>query len=123
MAVERNKAMAKRTNGACENGISTQGAEKLRKSLTDYENVVKTKLGEGLPAKVPPLQMKLKPGAMPVQTEARLYTPAKHRFLERIIAKLVHMGIVVQANTLHLHPLLSAKFNRSSLTLLILLSI
>ncbi|ETO61460.1 hypothetical protein F444_20525 [Phytophthora nicotianae P1976] len=53
-------------------------------------------LGTDPPAKVPPMKIRLKPGAKPYRCKARKYPPEVRRFMEDFNAKLVELGWVYE---------------------------
>jgi Reverse transcriptase (RNA-dependent DNA polymerase) len=60
----------------------------------EYRNVFRIKLGNDPPAKIPPLVVKVKPGATPVKDTQRRYAPAQRAFLSSTIQKLEALGAV-----------------------------
>lgn len=54
--------------------ISDAGQARLSKMVSDYKDILASKLGSHPPAKVPPLTITLKPGACPVRVPTRTYS-------------------------------------------------
>eukprot|EP00644_Phytophthora_capsici_P003253 jgi/Phyca11/102668/e_gw1.7.655.1 len=59
-------------------------------------DIWRVNLGDDPPAKVPPLKIRLKPGAKPYKTKARKYPPELQRFLEDFNNTLVSLGWVYE---------------------------
>ncbi|KAE9283919.1 hypothetical protein PF008_g27283 [Phytophthora fragariae] len=57
-------------------------------------DLFRSRLGADPPAKVPPMRIRLKPGAKPYRCKARKYPPEVRRFMEDFNAKLVELGWV-----------------------------
>lgn len=62
------------------NGISSLGNVKTRALLTEFRDVFRVRLGNDAPADIPPLDLKLKPGAAPTKNTQRVRSGAT-RFL------------------------------------------
>uniref|UniRef100_H3H5Q5 Reverse transcriptase domain-containing protein n=1 Tax=Phytophthora ramorum TaxID=164328 RepID=H3H5Q5_PHYRM len=80
-----------------ERGIVSPGAEeeRLRAILFSF-NGWRLVLGDDPPAKVPPLKIRLKPGAKPFKCKARQYSPEKSEFMAKFNAELVRLGWVIE---------------------------
>ncbi|KAE8981747.1 hypothetical protein PR001_g23913 [Phytophthora rubi] len=59
-------------------------------------DLFRSRLGADPPAKVPPVRIRLKPGAKPYRCKARKYPPEVRRFMEDFNAKLVELGWVYE---------------------------
>lgn len=87
-----------RLTEAHEQGISPNGRLRLESLLRKYRSIIRVRLNGGEPARVPPLQLKLKEGAVPVRAKPRRYPPEKRIFLRRYVAELLRMGFVKPAS-------------------------
>lgn len=56
-------------------GLSPKGSERLSKLLMDYRDVFRRRIGSGPAAKVEPMRISLKSGAVPLLTKVRRYPP------------------------------------------------
>ena len=82
------KIIEERVKEAKGNGLSEQGAESLKLSMTKFKFIFVVKLGSRPPAKVEPFKVQLKPGAQPIRATQRKYGPAQTAFIESTIKKL-----------------------------------
>lgn len=74
------------------NGLSPGRAEKLKKMLkVEYRSIFRLCLGRSDPAKVPPMDIRVKPGSLPVRVRVRRYPPEQREFLSRYVRELVDM--------------------------------
>ncbi len=63
------------------NGLPEDYRTKVCELLTEYRDLFGTKMGADPPAKVPPMVVTLKPGAVPVRVRVRRYSPPQALFL------------------------------------------
>ncbi|OWZ14905.1 hypothetical protein PHMEG_00011539 [Phytophthora megakarya] len=80
---------------ALDEGFPSDRVEQLRTAIFMYD-IWRVKLGDDPPAKVPPLKVRLKPGAKPYKTKARKYSPDLQHFLEEFNDTLVSLGWVYE---------------------------
>ena len=62
--------------------------------VTEYDDVLRLRLGPGPPAKVEPLSIDLIEGARPVRAKQRRYPPPKREFRNRVTSKLLEYGFI-----------------------------
>ncbi|KAG3239380.1 hypothetical protein PI124_g15680 [Phytophthora idaei] len=67
----------------------------LRRLATRFD-IWRLKLGDDPPARVPPMKIRLKPGAKPYRCKARRYPPEVRRFLDDFNDELVRLGWVYE---------------------------
>ena len=79
---------------AKESGMSAKGLAEAKELLKEFRDIFRIKLGKDGPAKIPPMEVKLKPGAKPVKCHQRRYAPAQREFLSKTIKKLEALGVV-----------------------------
>jgi hypothetical protein len=75
-------------------GMSRDGVQSLRQSVTECKVVFRLKLGADPPANVKPLVIKLRDGAAPVRMSARKYASPQLKFMRDKIHELEEMGLV-----------------------------
>jgi hypothetical protein len=75
-------------------GMSKAGLENAREMLVENRDVFRINLGNDPSAKIPPLVVKLKPGAAPVKYTQRRYASAQRAFLSSTIQILEALGAV-----------------------------
>lgn len=92
-----NEALSERVQEAKDNGISTEGADRLHKMLRLHRDVVRIRLDRRPPAKVEPLRIHLKPNSTPVRAKPRKYPRQKKEFLRKYVSKLLDMNLVKAA--------------------------
>jgi hypothetical protein len=80
---------------ALEEGFPRDRVDRLRAVIYAYD-VWRIKLGADPPAKVPPLQIRLKKGSVPFKSKARKYPPELQRFLDDFNSTLVKLGWVYE---------------------------
>ncbi|ETN10805.1 hypothetical protein PPTG_22702 [Phytophthora nicotianae INRA-310] len=78
---------------ALENGFPVEKVEKLRVIVHMYD-VWRLELRDDPPARVPPLELRLKEGAQPTKCKPRKYPPHIRNFLQEFNDKLVALGLV-----------------------------
>jgi len=91
---EKERALTKAVDVATENGISTDGRQTLATMLEEFSDVLRIRLGRGLPADVEPMVIELRENVRPVRVSQRRYPPAKRQFLERVTDKLLELGFL-----------------------------
>lgn len=77
------EALHSKLEKANTNGMSESGQAELKFVLKEFGNIVKMKLDGIEPARIKPLRMGLKPGAVLVQGEQRRYPPPKRDFVKK----------------------------------------
>lgn len=77
-------------------GIGIKGATRLRSLLTEYVDVFRVEFGRDPPVKVPPMQVRLKKGAVPVKAKVRRYPPLHQTYMEEHVNALVNAGLVFE---------------------------
>lgn len=91
---EKREVLKNKIDEARVQGMSFKGLEQLKKLLTEFGDVIKTKMDEGEPADIPPMRVNLKPNAIPVRSKQRRYPPRKKEFLKRYVNPLLRLGFV-----------------------------
>ena len=91
---EIQQAFEKMLKNAEENGMSEKGLATAKELLYEFRDIFRIRLGKDAPAKIPPMEVKLKPGAKPVKSNQRRYAPAQREFLSTTIKKLESLGAV-----------------------------
>jgi hypothetical protein len=76
------------------NGMSSVGLTSARELLQDFREIFRIRLGSDPPAKIPPLNVQLKPHFAPVKETQRRYAPTQRVFLSTTIKKLESLGAV-----------------------------
>lgn len=61
-------------------GISDKGRDRLRSLLTEFDDDLRIRLGQGRPADAPPMVIELQDNVKQVRAEQRRYPPAKRDF-------------------------------------------
>ncbi|CAN0493282.1 unnamed protein product, partial [Scytosiphon promiscuus] len=87
--VERERALEDSVKEAVQNGLSADGAGRLRDILGRRVNAFRRALRGDPPASVEPMRVQLKPQAQAVKAEPRRYNPVKTGWLASCIAALV----------------------------------
>lgn len=95
---EKRKVLQKKIDEALAQGMSSKGLEELKTLLNEFGDVIKTKLGEGKPANIPPMRVNLKPNSIPVRSKQRRYHPKKKEFLTRYVNQLLKLGFVKKSS-------------------------
>ena len=72
---ETQKHLRDRVREAKENGMEPKHVTELAALLTEFADVFRTKLGADPPAKLPPMEIALKPDAKPARVKLRRYSP------------------------------------------------
>ncbi|POM66820.1 Hypothetical protein PHPALM_17266 [Phytophthora palmivora] len=80
---------------AIENGFPPDEEDKLRTIVFMYD-IWRLRLGPDPPAKVPPLDIRLKKGAAPYRCKPRQYPPHLRKFLKEFNEDLVRLGWVLE---------------------------
>ncbi|KAE8905997.1 hypothetical protein PF003_g10101 [Phytophthora fragariae] len=80
---------------ALEKGFPAEKEDRLRTILYMYD-IWRLHLGPDLPAKVPPLEIRLKKGAKPFRCKPRAYPPHIRKFLREFNEELVRLGWVYE---------------------------
>lgn len=75
-------------------GMTDKGLDVAEKLLKEFREIFRIKLGKDGPARIAPMEMKLKTGAKPVRSNQRRYAPAQRAFLSKTIKKLEELGAV-----------------------------
>ena len=78
---EVREALDNRVSEARQAGLSVKGAERLRKLLETNRQIFRLKLGNDPPAKVSPMEIRLKHGSKAVRVKARSYPTGQRQFL------------------------------------------
>jgi hypothetical protein len=74
---------------AIANGLSAPGAEKLKQIIVVHRDLWRLTLGADPPASLPPMQLRLEPGARPVRTKLRRYPTEQREFLKTFVTTLL----------------------------------
>lgn len=74
---EKKVQMEQSLADACASRISSDRISTLQSLLTEYDDVVKIKLGEEVPADIKPPQIRLKPDSAPFRARPRKYPQEK----------------------------------------------
>ncbi|KAJ8558820.1 hypothetical protein ON010_g8629 [Phytophthora cinnamomi] len=93
---EVHKALQAGIEDAYGHGLPPAAAKELRHIVFQHEDVFRLEFGGDPPLKVPPMQVRLKPGAQPVKCRARRYPPLHREFLERHVDELVKAGLLYE---------------------------
>ncbi|CAN0182786.1 unnamed protein product [Scytosiphon promiscuus] len=93
--VERERALEDSVEEAVQNGLSADGAGRLRDILGRRVNAFRRALRGDPPASVEPMRVQLKPQAQAVKAKPRRYNPVKTGWLASRIAALVAFGLLV----------------------------
>jgi hypothetical protein len=91
---EVRKALQAGIEDAYGHGLPPTAAKELRRIVFQHEDVFRLEFGGNPPLKMPPMQVRLKPGAQPVKCGARRYPPLDRDFLERHVEELVKAGLL-----------------------------
>ncbi|CAN0423932.1 unnamed protein product, partial [Scytosiphon promiscuus] len=91
--VERERALEDSVEEAVQNGLSADGAGRLRDILGRRVNAIRRALRGDPPASVEPMKVHLKPQAQAVKAMPRRY-PVKTGWLASCIAALVALGVL-----------------------------
>lgn len=86
---EKAAATEKLIKEALENGISSKGAAELQNLVREYDDVLRLRVGPGLPADVAPMKIELAENVRPVQARPRRYASDKREFIEKYVGKLL----------------------------------
>ncbi|KAJ8576744.1 hypothetical protein ON010_g2463 [Phytophthora cinnamomi] len=76
-------------------GFPADYLEELRRISTRFD-LFRSKLGRDPPARVPPMRIRLKPGAKPYKCKARKYPPEVRRFMEEFNQQLEELGWIYE---------------------------
>ncbi|KAF0726062.1 hypothetical protein Ae201684_015612 [Aphanomyces euteiches] len=79
---------------AWQNGMDPVAHAKLTSLLTKFEDVFRIEIGRDPPVKVPPMVVKLKPGATPVKCGARRYSLNHREFMKTHMEELCEAGLM-----------------------------
>ncbi|CAN0492248.1 unnamed protein product, partial [Hapterophycus canaliculatus] len=93
--VERERALDDSVEKAVQNGLSTDGACRLRDILGRRVNDFQRALHGDPPARMEPMRVQLKPHAKAVKGKPRRYNPVKTGWLASCIAAVVAFGLLV----------------------------
>jgi hypothetical protein len=86
-------AMAHMIEPAASNGMSAPHADSLGSLVREFKDIWRVSLGDGTPAKLPPLVVRLKPDAKPVRVKVRRYSMKQSAFLRTFVDDLVQRGL------------------------------
>lgn len=78
-------------------GMNRKYEHRLRSIVKKFD-IWRTKLGPDLPAKVPPLKLKLKPGTPFIKAANRRYPPMYREFMNKRLSELEKYGLVYRNN-------------------------
>ena len=81
-------------------GLNNEQYRKLREVVEDdeFKDIWRVKLGADPPAKVPPMYVRLKPGATPYKAANRRYPPLHRKFMRERLQELVDLDMVYRNN-------------------------
>jgi hypothetical protein len=85
--------MAHMIETAASNGMSVPHADSLGSLVREFKDIWRVSLGDGTPAKLPPLVVRLKPDAKPVRVKVRRYSMEQSAFLRTLVDDLVQRGL------------------------------
>lgn len=91
---EVDEELARRVEEATQNGMSQEGAKRLKQILEKHRVIFRIRLGSGGPAKVKPMKIVLDETKKPIKVKVRKYPAEQRRFLNLYIDKLVEMGFL-----------------------------
>jgi len=91
---EKTEMVEDKVKEAIANGISDDGAEKLRQLLREYDDVLRIRLGNDPPAKVSPMKIRIREGSRPSIARSRKTTPAKRVYMKSFVNKLEKYGFI-----------------------------
>ncbi|GMF13375.1 unnamed protein product [Phytophthora lilii] len=74
-------------------GATAEFCEELKTILMKLINVFRIIIGRDPPVDMPPMEVTLKPGAVPVRCKARRYSPVHRAFLKKHIDALISAGL------------------------------
>ncbi|KAE9117805.1 hypothetical protein PF010_g8473 [Phytophthora fragariae] len=74
-------------------GASEAFAKELESIIIHHIDVFRIWIGRDPPVDMPPMEVKLKPGAVPVRCRARRYSPTHREFLKKHINALIAAGL------------------------------
>ena len=83
---------------ALDNGMDVEEHQKLRQLIYRYRKCFAIKLGATGTAKVPPLKVRVKPGATPRRCAARRYSAHHAKQMNKFIDELLELGIIYPNN-------------------------
>ena len=86
--------LGKRLDDAKANGLGEQESVRLEQLLHQYQDVFRLSFGADPPVSIPPLQVRLKPDAVPVKCRNRRYPPDHAAYLETHMKELEDAGLV-----------------------------
>jgi hypothetical protein len=78
-------AMAHMIETAASNGMSAPHADSLGSLVRQFKDIWRVSLGDGTPAKLPPLVVRLKPDAKPKRVKVRRYSMGQSAFLRTFV--------------------------------------
>lgn len=90
---EKTKLISKSINDAEESGKSSEGKKKLTKLLSEFDNVLRVRLVNDPPAKVPAMKVRLDENARPVMARPRKYSHGQRKFIENSVNRLEEYGM------------------------------
>lgn len=86
-----------------ENAVSqrlpTEYQRKINNILVDYKHIFRNKIGGDRPASIPPMTLKLNPGAQPIRTKVRRYSQPQKSFLKKKIQELENLRLIYKTPT------------------------
>ncbi|CAM9316384.1 unnamed protein product, partial [Hapterophycus canaliculatus] len=93
---ESERALRDSVEEAVQNGLSADGACRLRDILGRRVNAFRRALRGNPPARVEPMRVQLKPRAKAVKAKPRRYNPVRIEWLAPWIAALAAFGLLVR---------------------------
>ena len=93
-AAETQRHLRDRVREAKAQGMEEEHVRELDSLLQEFSDIFRTKLGADPPARVPPMDIKLKPDAKPVRVKLRRYSPPQAAFLRRKTDELLRLGLI-----------------------------
>ncbi|KAJ8577566.1 hypothetical protein ON010_g1641 [Phytophthora cinnamomi] len=76
-----------------DSGATHEYVDQLLTVLMKYRDVFRVKIGKDPPVDMPPMEITLKPGAVPVKCRARRYSPEHRAFLKNHVQELLEAGL------------------------------
>ena len=93
-AAETQRHLRDRVREAKAQGMEDEHVRELDSLLQEFSDIFRTKLGADPPARVPPMEIKLKPDAKPVRVKLRRYSHPQAAFLRRKTDELLRLGLI-----------------------------
>lgn len=93
---EKDDLVSKSLADAEKNGISAEGSQTLAEILSEYDDVIRVRLGNDPPALVPPMNVRLVDNARSVMDRPRRYSKEQRMFIKNSVTRLEEYGMARQ---------------------------